>query len=632
MLALNAGIGWHPEHIRDGRFGKWLEGNVDWAISRERYWGTPLPIWRCDDCDHVTPSARSPSCASAQRPPVAGRLDLHRPYVDDVVVACACGGDDAPRARGDRRLVRQRRDAVRAVPLPVRDGRRLRRGASRPTSSARRSTRRAAGSTRCSPRPRCCSTDRLPQRGLPRPDPRRRGPEDEQDQGQRRRALDRPRPPRRRRLPLVPPHRPEPVGLVPLQPRHGRRRRAPVPADALEHLRVPRHLRRAARRLGPGGPARRPAGAPRPIDRGSLSRLDGTTPRSPSARGLRRHRRGRAIEAFVDDLSQLVRAQLAPPLLGGRRGTMRPTSTRRAAFATLHECLVDGRPAVAPFSPFVADEIYGNLVAAHDPGAPERPPGRLARARRPPRPGSGGRDGRGPRGGRPRPRRPGRGKLKVRQPLAEAVVARRRPWPAIAGLERPHRGRAERQGGALRHRPGRAGQGRPSSRTTGRSAPGSASEMPAVAAAVAASRRRGGARMDAASGRDHPRRRRERARPDDLLREAHSPPDTPWARTRRSPSASPPRSRPSFAARAGARDRPRGQGARRAPGLRVEERIRLHLDGSGWAARGHRSPPRAIAAETLAERSASATAPRSPGCHEEHVLDGEPLRAAHRPG
>jgi isoleucyl-tRNA synthetase len=94
MLAENERIGWQPEHIKHGRFGKWLEGNQDWALSRERYWGTPLPIWRCTgaECDEAW-------CAGsvaelAERATGAVPEDLHRPYIDEVAVTCeSCGGE-----------------------------------------------------------------------------------------------------------------------------------------------------------------------------------------------------------------------------------------------------------------------------------------------------------------------------------------------------------------------------------------------------------------------------------------------------------------------------------------------------------------------------------------------------------
>jgi isoleucyl-tRNA synthetase len=92
MLAQNQRIDWRPEHVRDGRFGNWLQGNVDWALSRDRYWGTPLPIWECDSC-----SARHCIGSLAELRERAGELpeDLHRPGIDEVSWACSshgCGG------------------------------------------------------------------------------------------------------------------------------------------------------------------------------------------------------------------------------------------------------------------------------------------------------------------------------------------------------------------------------------------------------------------------------------------------------------------------------------------------------------------------------------------------------------
>ena len=91
LLAQNEKTNWFPETIKNGRFGDWLNNNVDWALSRNRYWGTPLPIWRCEE-NHLTCIGGRAELAS-----LAGdqtlTVDPHRPFVDDITFACPeCNG------------------------------------------------------------------------------------------------------------------------------------------------------------------------------------------------------------------------------------------------------------------------------------------------------------------------------------------------------------------------------------------------------------------------------------------------------------------------------------------------------------------------------------------------------------
>ncbi|MGB7324183.1 MAG: isoleucine--tRNA ligase [Rubripirellula sp.] len=109
MLKNNSKIGWQPEHIRDGRFGNFLESNVDWALSRERYWGTPLPIWICEETgrgeavDNYDELLAKPGmtgddvwlAAKAANPELVDDLRVHKPYIDAVTY-------DSPFADGAR--------------------------------------------------------------------------------------------------------------------------------------------------------------------------------------------------------------------------------------------------------------------------------------------------------------------------------------------------------------------------------------------------------------------------------------------------------------------------------------------------------------------------------------------------
>jgi isoleucyl-tRNA synthetase len=92
LIAANDDVVWHPEHIKNGRFGEWLAGNIDWALSRDRYWGTPLPIWSCEQ-GHTHCVGSVAELREMAVGPVPEDLELHRPYVDDVVLTCPeCGG------------------------------------------------------------------------------------------------------------------------------------------------------------------------------------------------------------------------------------------------------------------------------------------------------------------------------------------------------------------------------------------------------------------------------------------------------------------------------------------------------------------------------------------------------------
>ncbi len=92
LVGLNKEINWVPDHVQEGRFGNWLENNIDWSLGRERYWGTPLPVWDCEDCHHqvCVGSVRELEAISGQ---TLSELDLHRPHVDNIHGKCPeCGG------------------------------------------------------------------------------------------------------------------------------------------------------------------------------------------------------------------------------------------------------------------------------------------------------------------------------------------------------------------------------------------------------------------------------------------------------------------------------------------------------------------------------------------------------------
>ena len=319
LVSANREINWRPEHIKEGRFGEWLRNNVDWAISRERYWGTPLPIWRCEGCGDVRcigsvaelrESTDDTGRATLDAPDLDPPPPPHRPGDRAVRVVRR---NHAPRPGGDRRVVRLRRDALRAVPLPLRqpqpDG-----GRPLPGGVHLRGGGPDPGLVLQPPRPGRSADGlaRLPQRHLPGAHPGRVGPQDEQVQGEHRGAVAGHHPPGGGRAALVPVLVGAAGELAALLREPGGRVRAAVPADPVEHLQLLRHLRQPGRlppRIRrPGGPA-----AAGPL--GTLRTARAGAGRDGGPGELQPDRCGPPHRGVRGCAVHLVRAAQPPPLL-----------------------------------------------------------------------------------------------------------------------------------------------------------------------------------------------------------------------------------------------------------------------------------------------------------------------------
>ena len=344
MLDLNQQIRWVPDHVKDGQFGRWLENTRDWSISRNRFWGSPIPVWRSDDPAYPRVDVYG-SLDELERDFGVRPDDLHRPFIDQLTRPNPddpTGSlDDAPGHRRHGLLVRVRVDELRPGALPVREHRLVR--APLPGRLHRRVHRPDAWLVLHDARARERDLRAARVRDLPEPRHRARlrRPEDEQVAAQLPRRARGLRPRRRRRDALVPDVQPDPARRQPDRHRAQHPRGRPPGADPavellvlLRAVRERRRLHRAATdRLGrPAGPL--PAGQDPPVRR-RHDRVSSTTTRSPT----RATRRGRSSTCSPTGTSAApASASGRPTATWTRRRSTRSTPSSRRSRGARRRC------------------------------------------------------------------------------------------------------------------------------------------------------------------------------------------------------------------------------------------------------------------------------------------------------